>query len=71
MGGRGREAGEEVIGRRSGLTDRAIESVGSGRVEQAEMGRLGQKGFGLLNYLGQPATIKLQIFSLGKIQLIL
>jgi hypothetical protein len=43
---RGRGA---VVGHRSGLTDRAIESIGSGRVNQAEMGRLGQTGFGLLN----------------------
>jgi hypothetical protein len=30
MGGRGCEAGEEVVGHRSGLANRAIKSVGSG-----------------------------------------
>jgi hypothetical protein len=43
---RGRGA---VVGRRSGLTDRLIESIGSGRVNLAEMGQLGQTGFGLPN----------------------
>jgi hypothetical protein len=47
-GARARSRGE-VVGRRSGLTDRAIESVGSGRDDLVELGRLGQTGFGPLN----------------------
>jgi hypothetical protein len=48
MGGRGaRRRG----GRRSGLTDRATESVVSGRVDQAEVGRPSQMGFGLFSQL--------------------
>jgi hypothetical protein len=67
MGGRGARQ-EAVVGRRSGLTDRAIESIGSGRVNQAKMGRLGQTGFSLLNYLGSQPELNCKFFSLGKIQ---
>jgi hypothetical protein len=37
---RGRGA---IVGRRSGLTDRSIESIGSGRVNLAEMGQLAKR----------------------------
>jgi hypothetical protein len=65
-GAREQGAGGEVVGRRPGLTNRAIESVGLGRVDLARMGRLGQKSFGLLNYLGQPARIKIANFYFSK-----
>jgi hypothetical protein len=45
---------DEVVGRQSGLTDRAIEPIESGHVDLAGMGRLGQKGLGLHICLGQP-----------------
>jgi hypothetical protein len=42
---------------RSGLTDRATESVGSGRVDQAKVGWQGQMGFGLFSQIELSLTL--------------